>query len=64
MLTRTQLYKEAGQETGGDIDQPDSTKLDYIDNDNNSRAKSKAMALKSLDEFIATIPVMNNAQYQ
>jgi hypothetical protein len=61
MLTRIQLYKEAGQETGSDIEQPDSTKLDYIDNDNNNRAKSKAMALKSLDEFIAKIPIVNNA---
>ena len=55
-----ELYKKAGQDFSNDIQTPDSTKIDYIDNDNNNRVRDKAAALKSLNEFIG----MNHAKHK
>lgn len=55
-----ELYKEAGQDFSNDIQTPDSTKLDYVDNDNNNRVRDKAAALKSLNEFIGAVATKNS----
>lgn len=50
-----ELYKEAGQDFSNDIQVPDSTKLDYVDNDNNNRVRDSASAKKELDKYLNLI---------
>jgi hypothetical protein len=59
-----ELYKEAGQDFSNDIQTPASTKLDYIDNDNNNRVRDKSAALKSLNEFIGMIDAKHKQNRQ
>lgn len=55
-----ELYKESGQDFSNDIQTPDSTKLDYVDNDNNNRVRDSALAKKELDKYLNLI----NAKYK
>lgn len=55
-----ELYKESGQDFSNDIQVPDSTKLDYIDNDNNNRVRDSALAKEELNKYLKLV----NAKYK